>query len=499
MKRLSAKKWTWIVGSTRPLALAGIAGLAGLAGCSESAVAQEETCALRTAGAVQLARAMERERPSAIVRALEALRQTPAFAVDLSTGPGRRPRRASYAIQYSERRLRRRAQSIVAADARAGWWRALARDDRRPTRSPGEIGDRIRNLVALAEGFPESADAAAQTVGQLVDVATGLSQRLDFPAAPFALGVRSQGAQPVAWPMLFAPPSQLVRTCPALAQSTSGGWLVTNDVPEVHYRATSRLGVGMIAAARAMRTRGALPWAREASAWFSRQALVPDIAANAAAAGLDAEIYVLTAEQRYLERAFARVRLGVLPAFGRADKPVIIDRLPLADVATIAEGLVRVATALAAAPHETDAPNARDVQIGAAVNNALRRLEARAHRNRRLQMPAALIELSLDLERAQRAGAPIELAEPTLLRHALAHGVDRLSRGVRLAGAAEGRLLARLRDRAWGGLHRRPAPPKPTTSRGATGAPAVTGAASGAGNASARGAPGDPSSAGATD
>ncbi|MEL7543029.1 MAG: hypothetical protein AAGJ70_04570 [Pseudomonadota bacterium] len=408
---------------------------------------------VRAANTTLLSAAMEDRDTARIARALSRLRAEPRFAERGDPTGGRRPRRSSYGIKFSDRRLERRAGAFVTDVERAQWWRTLNDPPQQPrARGLGEIGGQIRGLLAIAERFPKLADRAIATAREMANVIRLVSNQTGLPAAPLAPAARMSERS------LFIrePLSTAIRNCDALKQSMTNGWLVTGRAPELHYRETAEAGAGLIALVRTTSERRWLAWVRDASAWYSRHPIAPNIAANAAAAGLDAELYILTAEEKYLTRGFDRIEIGVLPAFGRENNAIIIDRLPLSELMTVTHGLLQLATALAAAPITNDGPSVRALQISEAAARAYALVEMRAHANRRLQYPAGLIELALDLDRASRAGAATPAIDPDLFRHALAHGADRIARGIQLPGGAGGRLLARLQPRAWDGAFRTP-------------------------------------------
>ncbi|MEO0619673.1 MAG: hypothetical protein AAFZ01_10400 [Pseudomonadota bacterium] len=395
-----------------------------------------------------------------IARALTRLRAAPRFANRRDPTDGRRPKRSSYGIRFSDRRLDQRAAAFVNDVQSASWWRTLNDPPRQPrTRGLGELGGQIRGLLAIAEQFPALSKRAIATAHEMAAMVLKVSGQTGLPAAPLAPAARKQE------PSLFIrePLRNALRTCDALKQSMTNGWLITGRAPELHYRETADVGSGLIALVRATGERRWLAWVRDASAWYSRHPLAPNIAANAAAAGLDAELFILTAEEKYLTRSFERMAIGVLPAFGRDNRPVILDRLPLSELMTITHGLLQLATALAAAPVTSDAPSVRALQISEAGARAYSLVEARAHASRRLQYPAGLIELALDIDRASRAGAETPAIDANVFRHALAHGADRIARGIQLPGGAGGRLLARFQSRAWDGAFRTPLPSSATS------------------------------------
>ena len=450
-------------GALRALPLVAATCCGGSATAQQNAVA--DTCVdIRASETRPLMDAVASREPDDITAALQTLAETRRFRIPVDPVNGRRPVRRSYAIRFSDRQLALRATRYVKTIERQTAWRSFTRRRSAGRRfRPGDYGGTIRSLLAIATAFPELTQRARQHARDIGDAVLVSSAAIGIPAIPLAPNARS--THPNAF--MRAPLPRMLSTCPALRQSMASGWLVTAKAPEFHYGETARIGEALIALTRDTGEQRFLRWVREASGWYSRHPLAADIHANAMAAGLDAELYTVSAEDKYLIRALDRLTVGVLPAFDnghrKPDGVPFVRRLPLADLADVTRALVHVATALAAAPAE-----GADIAIGQRVSRAIDlahvMLQERASAGRRLQLPTQLIDLAFDIERAQRAGANIASPMPDVFRHVLAHGADRLQRSIPLSGAASGLLLAKLKERGWAGAYRTEKPTREATT-----------------------------------
>lgn len=437
----------------------GVVALIVIASGAPSALGQTrpstDTCLdLRAPDTHELLEAVGKKKPKDIAQALGELSRLPRFSIPNDPTEGRRPVRSSYAIRFSDRQLERRAASYLEVVTQSRARRAITSDNAgsRPV-SLGDIAGTIRSLLALAQAFPTHATTARKLARDMGDGILRVSQRAGTLAAPLAPPRRALTRNP----FMRATLPGLISSCPALKQQIASGWLVAAKAPELHYADTARVGEAFIALTRDTGEQRFLQWTRNASGWFSRHIFVADVQANAMAAGLDAELFILSAEEKYLIRALDRVTHGVLPAFevqqGEPNFAPFARRLSLDALANIARSLVKLSTAIAAAPLGIVTPTVRQ-RVQSAVQYAHQSLQTRAGRNRRLQYPPRQIELAIDIERAQRAGADLSPPDPEAFRHVLAHGADRLQRFIPLGRAAHGLLLAKLKERGWSGAHR---------------------------------------------
>ena len=438
-------------------AVFGFGLLTALPHAQSQSTTRKDTCVeLRAPETGLLLNAMAVKKPEDIAQALSALSLLPRFALPQDPTSGRRPVRGSYAVRFTDRQLNRRAVSFINAVEKRGSWRAVkASGSAVRGVSPARVAGTIRSLLVLAQAFPELAIRARKLARDMGDAILIASEQVDISAVPIALASLDRSHNP----FMRATVRQMLSTCRPLKQVTGSGWFVAAKAPELHYADTARVGEAFIALTRDTGEQRFLAWTRNASAWYSRHPFVADIHANAMAAGLDAELFTLSAEEKYLNRAVDRARFGVLPAFdalpGSPNSIPFVRRLPLGDLANILHALVQISTALAAAPVGMIDEDILG-RINLATRYAYRSLRMRALKGRRLQLPVEQIELAFDIERAQRAGAA--LVPPDVnddaFRHVLAHGVDRLKRYIPMDGAASGLLLARLKERGWAGAYR---------------------------------------------
>lgn len=438
--------------------------LLGLAPAHGQQNPSTNTCLdLRAVDTRPLVDAAESKRSEAIAQALLDVSKLPRFAVPVDPVSGRRPVLASYKILLSDAQLERRARIYVETVAAQADWRRAGTEGRRLRRLDlSKLAGQVRSLLMIADAFPDQQKAARGLARDMGDAILAATKVAGVPTAPLAPAVRAPRVNPFMRTTL----RRALRTCVALRETLASGWLVSERVPEIHYRATGLVGEAMITLTRATGERRFLAWAQAASDWMARHPLVADVHANALAAGLDADLYTFSANTLYLERARERVALGVLPAFRvtrDATQPLpFVLRLPLRDLAEITRALAHVAIAIAAAPANVIAPGTL-AQVEAATNFGYANLQKRAGKDRRLQFPAQQIELAFDVERAQRAGAKLNGRDREAFRHVLAHGADRVQRYIPLSGGASGLLLAGLKARNWGGAYRisKPSPATP--------------------------------------
>lgn len=427
----------------------------GFSSAAAQTVAPSGKCLeLRAAETRDLLDAIANKKPREIADAFATLARSDRFALPVDPRTGRRPFRSAYAIRLTDTQIKHRAASFINGVERQSKWRSFTQPRRalRRTRISDYAGT-IRALLAIAGAFPELRQPAHHLAREIGDAVLATSAVVGIPAIPIAANASSRRGNA----FLRAPVHRLLKSCAALQQALASGWLVSTRTPELHYGETARMGDAFVALTRQTGEPRYLQWARDASGWISRHRPVADVHANAMAAGLDAELFSVTAEIKYLMRAMERVQFGVLPAFVVPDATSggvpFVRRLPLDDLAEVARALVHLTTALATAPVDAITPAMLE-RVTAATRFAYGMFQERALADRRLQLPSHLIDLAIDIERAQRAGARLDGPDPEAFRHVLAHGADRLQRYIPMAGAASGLLLAKLKDRGWSGAHR---------------------------------------------
>ncbi|MGI9405861.1 MAG: hypothetical protein ACR2O4_05780 [Hyphomicrobiaceae bacterium] len=393
-----------------------------------------------------LSEALASRKQDDIRTALKELATTRSFVVPKDPTAGRRPVRSAYDLRFSDGQLQRRATDLFKTIEREAWWLNARGSADRAQRIPlSELAAAIRNLLALARAFPEWEGPSRKLARQTGDYVIKVSEALELPAAALAPFDPNQPARP----FLRGALRKQLKSCKALQRAIRNGWFVSPVTPEMHYRETSLVGEAMIRLARDTGEQRFLDWTRDASRWLTSRPIAADFTANAMVAGFDAELFILTAEKKYLERAVDWATFGVLPAF----EDLFVSRLSLEDLAMMTRGLVHLSTAVATSPLGTlDEGQVKEIYKVTRQAHAV--LQQRAVHKRRLQFPAQLIEIAIDLERAQLAGGRLPDPEPGALRYALAHGADRLQRYIEMRGAAKGRLLEKLMMRGWSGAFR---------------------------------------------